>query len=68
MSALDRTRRAVWWLASSIPLDRVQHMFFAQKDKGGPHGKVIEEPNMRADKLVGAFEYVDEETALFVIS
>jgi predicted AlkP superfamily phosphohydrolase/phosphomutase len=68
LSALERTRRGVVACVFDTT-DRVQHMFFAQKDKGGPHGKVIEELYMRADQLVGkAFEYVDDETALFVIS
>lgn len=68
LSALDRTRRGVVACVFDTT-DRVQHMFFAQKDRGGPYSKVIEELYMKADKLVGkAFEYVDEETALFVIS
>jgi predicted AlkP superfamily phosphohydrolase/phosphomutase len=68
LSALDRTRRGVVACVFDTT-DRVQHMFFAQKDRGGPYSGVIEDLYMRADKLVGkAFQYVDEETALFVIS
>ena len=68
LSALDRTRRGVVACVFDTT-DRVQHMFFAQKDRGGPHSGVIEDLYVRADKLVGkAFQYVDEETALFVIS
>lgn len=67
-SALERTRRGVVACVFDTT-DRVQHMFFAQKDRGGPYSGVIEDLYMRADKLVGkAFQYVDEETALFVIS
>ena len=33
--------------------DRVQHMFFAQKDGGGEHSRVIEDLYRRADELVG---------------
>jgi len=68
MSALDRTRRGVVACVFDTT-DRVQHMFFAQKDGTGPYSGVIEDLYMRADKLVGkAFKHVDEETALFVIS
>ena len=67
-SALDRTRRGLVACVFDTT-DRVQHMFFAQKDRGGPYSRVIEDLYMRADKLVGkTFEHVDEETALFVIS
>ncbi|MCU1235945.1 MAG: type phosphodiesterase/nucleotide pyrophosphatase [Candidatus Solibacter sp.] len=67
-SALDRTRRGVVACVFDTT-DRVQHMFFAQKDRGGPYSKVIEDLYIKADRLVGkAFNYVDEETALFVIS
>jgi len=67
-SALDRTRRGVVACVFDTT-DRVQHMFFAQKDRGGPHGKVIEELYQRADALVGkALQYVDEQTVLFVLS
>ena len=67
-SALDRTRRGVVACVFDTT-DRVQHMFFAQKDRGGPHSRVIEDLYVRADRLVGkAFQYVDEETALFVLS
>ena len=68
-SALDRTRRGVVACVFDTT-DRVQHMFFAQKDKGGEHSRVIEDLYMRADTLVGKDlpAYVDEETVLFVIS
>jgi predicted AlkP superfamily phosphohydrolase/phosphomutase len=67
-SALDRTRRGVVACVFDTT-DRVQHMFFAQKDRGGPYSKTVEELYMRADKLVGrALQYVDDETVLFVLS
>jgi predicted AlkP superfamily phosphohydrolase/phosphomutase len=67
-SALDRTRRGVVACVFDTT-DRVQHMFFAQKDRGGPYSKTIEQLYERADQLVGrALEYVDEETVLFVLS
>ena len=52
LSALDRTRRGVVACVFDTT-DRVQHMFFAQKDRGGPYSGVIEDLYMRADKLVG---------------
>ncbi len=68
LSALDRTRRGVVACVFDTT-DRVQHMFFAQKDKGGPYSKTIEELYRRADELVGkAAKYVDNETVLFVLS
>src|ERR1022692_2892198 len=67
-SALDRTRRGVVACVFDTT-DRVQHMFFAQKDGGGPYSRVIEELYMRADTLVGkTLAHVDEETVLFVLS
>jgi predicted AlkP superfamily phosphohydrolase/phosphomutase len=68
-SALDRTRRGVVACVFDTT-DRVQHMFFAQKDKGGPYSKTIEDLYRRADELVGkvASKYVDEQTVLFVLS
>ena len=67
-SALDRTRRGVVACVFDTT-DRVQHMFFAQKDGGGEHSRVIEDLYCRADELVGrAMTYVDSETALFVLS
>jgi predicted AlkP superfamily phosphohydrolase/phosphomutase len=67
-SALDRTRRGVVACVFDTT-DRVQHMFFAQKDRGGPYSKTIEELYQRADRLVGrAMQYVDDETVLFVLS
>src|ERR1039458_9478703 len=68
LSALDRTRRGVVACVFDTT-DRVQHMFFAQKDGGGPYSRVIEELYMRADTLVGkTLAHVDEETVLFVLS
>ena len=67
-SALNRTRRGVVACVFDTT-DRVQHMFFAQKDGGGPYSRVIEDLYCRADELVGqAMAYVDPETALFVLS
>ena len=68
LSALDRTRRGVVACVFDTT-DRVQHMFFAQKDKGGPYSKTIEELYQRADVLVGKMsKYVDSETVLIVLS
>ncbi|HJZ99491.1 MAG TPA: alkaline phosphatase family protein [Candidatus Solibacter sp.] len=68
LSALERTRRGVVACVFDTT-DRVQHMFFAQKDKDGRHGRTIEELYRRADELVGeAQKYVDEETVLMVLS
>jgi predicted AlkP superfamily phosphohydrolase/phosphomutase len=67
-SALERTRRGLVACVFDTT-DRVQHMFFAQKDRGGPYSKTIEDLYERADKLVGkALQYVDDETVLFVLS
>jgi predicted AlkP superfamily phosphohydrolase/phosphomutase len=67
-SALDRTRRGVVACVFDTT-DRVQHMFFAQKDGGGEHSRVIEDLYCRADELVGrAMTYVDSDTVLFVLS
>lgn len=68
ISALDRTRQGVVACVFDTT-DRVQHMFFAQKDKGGPYSKTIEDLYARADVLVGKMaKYVDSETVLFVLS
>jgi predicted AlkP superfamily phosphohydrolase/phosphomutase len=68
LSALDRTRRGVVACVFDTT-DRVQHMFFAQKDKGGPYSKTIEDLYRKADVLVGKMsKYVDSETVLFVLS
>ena len=67
-SVLDRTRRGVVACVFDTT-DRVQHMFFAQKDGGGPYSRAIEELYMRADTLVGkTLAHVDEDTVLFVLS
>ena len=51
-SALERTRRGVVACVFDTT-DRVQHMFFAQKDRGGEYSRVIEDLYCRADELVG---------------
>ena len=67
-SALDRTRRGVVACVFDTT-DRVQHMFFAQKDGGGEYSRVIEDLYRRADELVGrTMALMDSETALFVLS
>jgi predicted AlkP superfamily phosphohydrolase/phosphomutase len=67
-SALDRTRRGVVACVFDTT-DRVQHMFFAQKDGGSEYSRVIEDLYCRADELVGrAMTYVDSDTVLFVLS
>ena len=67
-SALDRTRHGVLACVFDTT-DRVQHMFFAQKDGGGEYSRVIEDLYRRADELVGqAMTYVDSGTVLFVLS
>jgi predicted AlkP superfamily phosphohydrolase/phosphomutase len=67
-SALERTRRGVVACVFDTT-DRVQHMFFAQKDGGGEYSRVIEDLYCRADELVGrTMALMDSETALFVLS
>ena len=67
-SALDRTRRGVVACVFDTT-DRVQHMFFSQKDGGGEYSRVIEDLYCRADELVGrTMALMDSETALFVLS
>ena len=49
--------------------DRVQHMFYAQMSASDRHSQVIEEMYSRMDALVGkTLPFVDEDTALFVLS
>jgi len=68
LSALERTRRGVVACVFDTT-DRVQHMFFAQKDRGGAYSNTIEELYRRADGLVGeAMKYVDDQTVLMVLS
>ncbi len=68
MSALERTRRGVVACVFDTT-DRVQHMFFRHMDKGGRYSRTIEELYSRADEIVGkTLKYVDEGTALFVLS
>jgi predicted AlkP superfamily phosphohydrolase/phosphomutase len=67
-SALDRTRRGVVACVFDTT-DRVQHMFFAQKDGEGEHSRVIEDLYRRADELVGrTMALMDSDSALFVLS
>jgi predicted AlkP superfamily phosphohydrolase/phosphomutase len=67
-SALERTRRGVVACVFDTT-DRVQHMFFAQKDGGGEYSRVIEDLYCRADELVGrTMALMDSETVLFVLS
>jgi predicted AlkP superfamily phosphohydrolase/phosphomutase len=67
-SALDRTRRGVVACVFDTT-DRVQHMFFAQKDRGGQYSDTIEDLYRRADQLVGeTMKYVDDGTVLMVLS
>jgi predicted AlkP superfamily phosphohydrolase/phosphomutase len=68
LSALERCRRGVVACVFDTT-DRVQHMFFAQKDGNGPHARVIEELYMRADTLVGkTLAHIDANTVLIVLS
>ncbi len=68
LSALERTGRGVVACVFDTT-DRVQHMFFAQKDRGGPYSRTIEDLYQRADRLVGStMQYVDENTVLLVLS
>jgi len=77
-SALERTERGVVTCVFDAS-DRVQHMFYRYLDprSGGPqddaqNGKyrhAIEDLYSRMDTLVGrTFEYMDEESVLFVLS
>jgi predicted AlkP superfamily phosphohydrolase/phosphomutase len=67
-SALDRTRRGVVACVFDTT-DRIQHMFFAQKDGGGEYSRVIEDLYCRADELIGrTMDLMDSETVLFVLS
>jgi predicted AlkP superfamily phosphohydrolase/phosphomutase len=68
LSALDRSPRGVVACVFDTT-DRLQHMFFAQKDRGGPYSGTIEDVYRRADQLVGrTMQYVDDATVLFVLS
>ncbi len=69
-SALDRTRRGVVACVFDTT-DRVQHMFYRYLDRRrqGRHADVIERLYCDMDRLVGeTMKYVDESTALFVLS
>jgi predicted AlkP superfamily phosphohydrolase/phosphomutase len=49
--------------------DRVQHMFYRHLGQSDAHANVIEEMYRRMDDLVGkTLPFVDEQTALFVLS
>jgi len=65
-SALEHTRRGVVACVFDTT-DRVQHMFYRHLDAGD--GRVIEALYRDMDRLVGeTVKYVDEHTALFVLS
>jgi len=67
---LERTRRGVAACVFDAS-DRIQHMFYRYLDHRaeGKHSGTIERMYERMDELVGrTFEYVDEETVLFVLS
>ena len=69
-SALERTRRGIVTCVFDTT-DRVQHMFYRYLDQraNGRHAGVIESLYRDMDRLVGrTLEYVDENTALFVLS
>lgn len=73
-SALDRANRGVVACVFDTT-DRVQHMFYRYIDPDsrsphrGPHEGVIEELYKDMDRVVGrATEYVDRDTAFFVLS
>jgi predicted AlkP superfamily phosphohydrolase/phosphomutase len=69
-SALDRTRRGTVACVFDTT-DRVQHMFYRYLDQRvtGRHAGVIEALYRDMDRLVGeTLKYVDENTALFVLS
>lgn len=69
LSALENARRGVVACVFDTS-DRLQHMFYHQMNCGdGRHGKVIEEMYRRMDALLGeTLSFVDEQTALFVLS
>jgi predicted AlkP superfamily phosphohydrolase/phosphomutase len=68
LSALERMRRGVLACVFDTT-DRVQHMFFRHMDRGGSFAGVIEDLYCRADELLGkTLDYVDDQTALFVLS
>jgi predicted AlkP superfamily phosphohydrolase/phosphomutase len=73
-SALERTKRGVVACVFDTT-DRVQHMFYRYIDpastlpNAAPHAGVIEELYKDMDRVVGrTAEYVDRDTALFVLS
>src|SRR5260370_30914441 len=72
--ALERTRHGVVACVFDTS-DRVQHMFYRYLDSGrgsrsdNSHGTVIERLYRGMDRVVGeTLRYVDERTALFVLS
>lgn len=69
LSALGTARRGVVACVFDTS-DRLQHMFHRQMgEPGDPHSAVIEEMYGRMDALVGeTLAFVDEQTALFVLS
>jgi predicted AlkP superfamily phosphohydrolase/phosphomutase len=73
-AALDRTRHGVVACVFDTT-DRVQHMFYRYLDsaycssRNDSHGEVIERLYRDMDRVVGeTLRYVDQETALFVLS
>ena len=65
-NALERTRHGVVACVFDAT-DRVQHMFYRHLGKNG--NSAIEDLYRRADALVGkTLQYVDDQTALFVLS
>ncbi len=69
LSALGTARRGVVACVFDTS-DRLQHMFHRQmSEPGDPHTAVIDEMYARMDALVGeTLPFVDEQTALFVLS
>jgi len=69
LSALSTARRGVVACVFDTS-DRLQHMFHRQSSEpDDPHGAVIEEMYRRMDALLGeTLPFVDEKTALFVLS
>ncbi len=68
LNALESTSRGVVACVFDTS-DRIQHMFYAHAGTSDRHSKVIEEMYQRMDALVGkTLPFVDEDTALFVLS
>lgn len=68
LNALETTRRGVVACVFDTS-DRVQHMFYRRMGTSDRHARTIEEMYQRMDELVGrTLPFVDEQTALFVLS